>query len=208
MREDTVNKLNIFLLAQVRCHNVTFQKHPFHVVAQLEVFWQSVCVCAFGCMCACHGVWTVRAVSLSPWWFMSVLSCKLHSAGYCSLTLTGLSAGCQDVRKCACAGAAGEPGPAQSINGGSVRSWGPRPPHTRLYCRLSIANEHRPSWTLCSVLEASRASWAFCLGFEKLSLNSSAPTLHLPHTLTYTSAFIVHHIRIQYCCWIPVSNRI
>lgn len=110
---------------------------------------------------------------------MSVLSCKLHSAGYCSLTLTGLSAGCQDV--CACAGAAGEPGPAQSINGGSVQSQGPGPPHTRLYCGHSIANEHRPSWD--SLFGAG--GFLSFLSFEKLSLNSSAwsacvPTLHLP----------------------------
>lgn len=144
-------------------------------------------------MCACHGVRTVRAVSLSPWWFMSVLSCKLHSAGYCSLTLTGLSAGCQDVRACACAGAAGEPGPAQSINGGSVRSRGPRPPHTRLYCRLSIANEHRPSWTLCLVLEASRASWAlrnchWTLQPSTSPTPSRTPQLSLCTTSGYSTA--------------------
>lgn len=84
-------------------------------------------------------------------------------------------------RVCARAGAAGEPGPAQSINGRSVQSQGPGPPHTRLYCGHSIANEHRPSWD--SLFGAG--GFLSFLSFEKLSLNSSAwsacvPTLHLP----------------------------
>lgn len=82
------------------------QRHFLHLELLFEVLRQPaygytfihICVC----VCVWDGVRTVRAVALSPWWFMSALSCEVHSAGYCSLTLTVLYRLSGSVPMCAC----------------------------------------------------------------------------------------------------------
>lgn len=179
-------KTRVFWPPWIMCHNVTFQKWSFHIVSQLEVFWQGVCMCV--CVVEC-GQWGRCLCHRGDLWACSVASRTVQD-----IVLWQWRVSPQAVRVCMCVCAGLQVSPGRH-NQSTAGQYGPKArDHLTLAAivsPLSLMNTGQVGafvwcWSfLCFLLGSKKLSFHF-LQLQKMcvcTLNLPPKPSHTPRSL-------------------------